>query len=91
MSLQEKLTRLDALDKEILKLLETEDDITRDTEQSDVLKRDIFATLVKIHVNRLPTRLLDSIPSSASPVATCAPSTASKIKLSTKSSYQNWQ
>ena len=43
MSLQEKLTRVDALDAEILGLLESQDDITRDIEQSDVFKRDIFA------------------------------------------------
>ena len=61
MSLQEKLTRLDALDAEILGLLESEDDITKDIEQSDVFKRDIFAALVKI--DRLPTRPLYSVTS----------------------------
>ena len=79
MSLQEKLTRMDALNAEILGLLESEDGITKDIEQSDIFKRDIVAALVRI--DRLPTRSLDSVPSSASPVVARAPSTASKIKL----------
>ena len=68
MSLQEKLTRLYALDMKILGLLKSEDNSTRKIEQSDAFKRDILAALVRIH--RLPTSSLDSVPSSALLMAT---------------------
>ena len=47
-SLQEKLTVLKGLDAEVLELVESEDAVTEEIEQSDVFKQDVYAVLAKI-------------------------------------------
>ena len=82
MSLQEKLTVLKGLDAEVLELVESEDAVTEEIEQSDVFKQDVYAVLVKIEqISLRSSTHTASDPSCLTPRSGLSSGAASKVRL----------
>ena len=78
MSLQEKLAVLDRLDEEIISLMESEDAIVREIEQSDAFQQEVFAIMVRIDKLPYGTR---SLSHTAPAVTTTSSGAVSNVKL----------
>ena len=81
MSLQEKLAIIKGLDAEILDLVESEDAVMEEIEQSDAFKQDMYEVLVRIEQLSLRDSTSSLLEPSRSMPRVDAPSGASKVKL----------
>ena len=81
MSLQEKLTVLKVLDADVFELIETEDSVMDEVEQSDVFKQDVYAVLVRIEqISPRSSTYAASELSSLTPRSDLSSGVASKVR-----------